>query len=54
MMETLQTIWTSITTENPTLITILSIPLTFLEIYISMLLFTTLLNITSTKKQKLL
>ena len=34
------------------MITLISIPLTFIEGYISMLLFTTILNIDSTKKQK--
>ena len=54
MIEILQTIWSSLTTENPNLITIISIPLTFIEGFVSMLLFTTLLNISATKKQKLL
>ena len=54
MMEILQTIWSSLTTENPSIITIISIPLIFLEVFISMLIFTTLLNISATKKQKLL
>lgn len=54
MMEILQTIWSSLTTENPNMIILISIPLTFIEAYISMLLFTTLLNITTTKKQQLL
>lgn len=53
-MEILQTIWSSLTTENPNIITIISIPFTFIEIYISMLLFTTILNIDATKKQKLI
>lgn len=54
MMEILQTIWNSLTTENAKLTTILILPLHFIEAYISMLLFTTLLNITATKKQKIL
>ena len=53
-MEIFQIIWSSLTTENPNLITIISIPLTFLKVFISMLIFTTLLNINTTKKQKLL
>lgn len=53
MMEILQTIWTNLTTENPNIITLISIPLTFIEIYISMLLFTTILNINCTKKQQI-
>lgn len=53
MMETLQTIWTALTTENEVLTSLLVTPLTFIEAYIFMLLFTTMLNITSTKKQKI-
>lgn len=53
-MEILQTIWNSLTTENTNMITIISIPLTFIEGYISMLLFTTILNIDSSKKQRIL
>ena len=52
MIEILQTIWSSLTTENPTLTNIIGIPSIFLEVFISMLLFTTLLNIDTTKKQK--
>lgn len=54
MNEIFKTIWTSLTTENPNMITIISIPLTFLEAFISMLLFITVLNIKSTLKQKVL
>ena len=53
-MEILQTIWTALTTENETLTLIICSPLTFLEMYISMLLFTTILNINVNKKQKIL
>lgn len=53
MMETLQTIWMALTTENERLTNIIGIPSIFLEIYISMILFTTILNIQCTKKQKL-
>lgn len=52
MMEILQTIWSSLTTKNPTLTNIIGIPSIFLEAFVSMLLFTTLLNIDATKKQK--
>lgn len=52
MIEILQTIWSSLTTENVTLTNIIGIPSIFLEVFISMLLFTTLLNINATKKQK--
>ena len=53
-MEILQTIWSSLTTENIGLTNYICIPLAFIEIYISMLLFTTLLNIDATKKQKVI
>ena len=54
MMKMLQMIWSNLIVENPNWVTFISIPLTFVEVFISMLVFTTLLNITSTKKQKLL
>lgn len=53
-MEIFQTIWTALTTENANIITIISIPLTIIEVYLSLLLFTTLLSINITKKQTLL
>lgn len=53
-MEILQTIWTALTTPNEGLINVLSIPLSFIEITVGMLLFTTILNINITKKQKTL
>lgn len=51
MIEFLQTIWNSLTTENPAMITVISVPLTFIEVYISMLLFSALLSINITKKK---
>ena len=51
-MEILQAIWTALTTENQNLIKAISIPLGILEAIITMLLFTTILNISSTRKQK--
>ena len=54
MMEILQTIWSSLTTENTILTSIICIPLTFIEVYITMLLFITILSINTTKKQKIL
>ena len=54
MMEFLQTIWTSLTTENPAMITVISVPLTFIEVYIAMCLSISLLNISTTKKQRFL
>ena len=53
-MEIFQTIWTAISTPNPELIGILLIPCGFLEVYLYMLLFTTILNFNATKKQKIL
>lgn len=53
-MNFIQTIWSALTTPNDDLIKILSIPLTFLEFYVSMLYFNTIFNIDSTKKQKIL
>lgn len=52
-MEIFQTIWTALTTENEVLTKILFIPITFLETFINMLLFTTLLNLTANRKNKL-
>lgn len=52
-MEIFQTIWTALTTPNEILTKILSIPLGFLEAFISMLFFTTVLNIQANKKQKI-
>ena len=53
-MEILKTIWTALTTENEGLITILSLPLCILDTFIGMLLFTTLLDIKASKKQKVI
>ncbi len=52
-MEILQIIWTALTTENELLTKILFIPETFLETFIGMLLFTSILNITVSKKTKI-
>lgn len=53
-MNTLQTIWTALTTQNEMLFKIISIPLNYLDIFICMLYFTTLLNIKVTPKRKLI
>ena len=53
-MEIFQTIWTTLSTPNEGLIQILSIPLTFIEMTVIMLLFSSLLNISATKKQKII
>jgi len=52
-METFQSIITALTTENVLLTNILLIPFYFLEAFINMLLFTTILNISATQKQKM-
>ena len=51
-MEILQTIWTALTTPNERLINIISIPLTFLDVYIGMIFFSACLNIKSSRKTK--
>ena len=53
-MNTLQIIWSALTTPNEMLFKIISIPLNFLDAYVGMLFFTTLLNISSTCKRRLL
>ena len=53
-MEIFQQIWHALTTPNKLLIDILLIPLTFIEMTVTMLLFTTSLNIKSSKNQKIL
>ncbi len=54
MMEILEMIWNSLNTVNPELTNLIGIPSVFLEIFISMLIFTTLLDVNATKKQKIL
>lgn len=51
-MEVLNNIWSSMTTENEMLTKIVGLPLIFIEVTISMLLFTSILNIKADKKQK--
>lgn len=50
MMEIFQTVWTALTTPNETLIKILFFPFSFLDCIVNMLLFTTILNIKTTRK----
>lgn len=52
-MEIFQTIWNVLTTPNEGLTNILILPLAFVEIAVTMLFFTTILNINCSKKQKL-
>lgn len=53
-MQIFQTIWTAMTTPNETMVTILCSPLYFIEAIVNMLLFTTVLNISSSKKSKII
>lgn len=53
-MEILQTIWTALTTENEGLVNIISIPFFFIDALVCMLLFTTILDIKTTTKQKII
>lgn len=53
-MEFFQTIWTMLTTPNEGVANLVNIPMGFIEATVSMLLFTTILNISSNKKQKLI
>lgn len=53
-MEILQTIWNVLITENERLTNIIISPLTFVEVYLYMLLFTSILKIKSSSKQQLL
>ena len=51
-MEIFQTIWTALTTENELLSNIIYLPVMFIESIINTLIFTTLLNITLSKKER--
>ncbi len=53
-MEILQTIWTALTTPNEGLVNIMLIPINFLDAFICMNFFTTILNIKCTRKQKII
>ena len=53
-MNTLQTIWSALTTPNELIIRLQGIPICYLDAYIGMLFFTTILNIKVTNKQKIL
>lgn len=53
-MQIFQTIWTAMTTQNETMVTILCSPLYFIEAIVNMLLFTTVLNIQCSKKSKII
>ena len=53
-MDILQTIWSALTTPNEFLFKVIAIPLVFLDAYIGMLFFTTVLNIDVSKKRKII
>lgn len=53
-MEILQTIWNVLISESSMLTNIIVSPLTFVEVYLYMLLFTTILRISKTPKQQIL
>lgn len=53
-MNILQMIWSALTVPNELLIKFIAIPLTFLDIFVCMLYFSSILNITTTKKRKIL
>ena len=53
MADALNAVWSALTTTNDELINVLAIPCNFIEITVVMLLFTTLLKIDTTKKQKI-
>ena len=53
-MEIFHQIWQSLVVPNESLINVFSIPLSFIETFVIMLFFTTVLNIQTSKKQKFL
>ena len=53
-MEILNNIWSALTVENPTLLSILLIPVSFLDHVVMLLIFTSVLRIELSKKQKLI
>ena len=52
-MEIFQTLWAALTTENKALADLVATPVGFLESFIAMLLFTTILNISASTKDKI-
>ena len=53
-MEILNNIWTALSTPNEGLLNVLTIPLFFVENYLTLLLFMSILNVDTTKKSKLI
>ena len=52
-MNTLQTIWSALTVQNEPLVKFIAIPIMYLDAYIAMLFFSTILNIEINKKRKI-
>ena len=52
-MDIIQTIWSALTTPNEDLTKLLTIPFAFIDAYVGMLFFTTILNIDASKKRKI-
>ena len=50
-MELLQTIWNALTNENEILMNIISVPMAFIEATLTLLLFSTILHISISKKK---
>ena len=53
-MNTLQTIWTALTTQNEMLFKIIAFPLNYLDAFVCMIYFSSLLNIKTNNKRKIL
>lgn len=53
-MNTLQTIWSALTVQNEMLVKFIAIPIMYLDAYIGMYFFSTILNIDITKKRKII
>lgn len=53
MMETLNAVWTALTTTNEELVNIFLFFLSFIDAYVVMSLFTTILNFANSKKQRI-
>ena len=52
-MNTLQTIWSALTVQNEPLVKFIAIPIMYLDAYIAMLFFSTILNIEINKRERL-
>ena len=52
-MNTLQTIWSALTVQNEELFNYISIPFSYLDAYVGMLFFSTILNIRTSRKRQI-